>query len=103
VSTEITPFKGCRQNTCAPTRVVRRFVKPGHVAEIHERTVTSFNALEFIVFIDGCLRYSELFHGKRLADYRSTLNARLMQFTAKGWIEQISSENGVEEFGKRQI
>ena len=46
-------------------------------------------AVEFIVFIDGVLRYSQLFHGKKLTDYPSTLNARAKQFAEKGWIEQV--------------
>lgn len=92
---DITPFKGRTQHSPTPTRIVRRFTKSGHVAEIHERAIAAFNAVEFIVFIDGVLRYSQLFHGKKLTDYPSTLNARANQFTDKGWIEQVSSVHGL--------
>ena len=52
-------------------RVLRRFTKPsGHWAEIRERKVTQFHALEFLVFVDG-LRWleSQLFHDGREAEY----------------------------------
>lgn len=46
-------------------RVLRRFTKPGHWAEIRERQVTMFNAIEFIVFVDDSLLESQMFHGGR--------------------------------------
>lgn len=91
MSSNITPFKGRIDRACATTRAVNRFVKSGHVAEIHERTVAEFGAVELIVFIDGELRYSQLFHGQQLTDYRPNVKARAKQFADKGWIEQPPS------------
>jgi len=63
---DITPFAGRRQTATAPVRVLHRFTKPGgHWAEIRERTVTQFKAIEFIVFVDGSLLESQMFRGKR--------------------------------------
>ena len=57
------PFKGRTVPTPDPMRVLHRFTKPGgHWAEIRERIVTQFSALEFFVFVDGSLLESELFH-----------------------------------------
>ena len=44
------PFKGRTTNVTAPMRVLHRFTKPGgHSAEIRERNVTQFRAIEYIV------------------------------------------------------
>jgi hypothetical protein len=75
-------------------RVLRRFTKPGdHVAEIRERTVTTFKALEWMVFVDGSLLESELFHGERLPLYQSALDARVAQFVHGGWSEEQVPSN----------
>lgn len=67
-------------------RVLYRFEKPGgHWAEIRERTVTTFRAIEYIVFVDGSLLESELFHNGREAQYPVALEARIKQFTDHGW------------------
>lgn len=67
---DVNPFKGRRINAPAPMRVLHRFTKPGgHWAEIRERTVTTFRAIEYIVFVDGSLLESELFHSGREAEY----------------------------------
>lgn len=84
-----TPFKGRVLSTAVPTRVLHRFTRPGHVAEIRERTVSVFAALEWLVFIDGCLTESRLFHGARLARYQLELDARIAQFVDAGWIEEV--------------
>ena len=64
-----------------PVRVLHRFTKPGgHVAEIRERTVTSFKALEWLVFIDGSLTESQMFHAARLDRYQPELELRIAQF-----------------------
>ena len=50
-------------------RVLHRFTKPGgHWAEIRERNVTTFRAIEYIVFMDGSLLEGELFHNGREAE-----------------------------------
>ena len=68
-------------------RLVRRFLKPGHVAEIRERTVVQIHAFEFFVFIDGQLGESRMFHGDRLGSYAAELHERYAQFHEGGWIE----------------
>ena len=83
-----TPFRGRVTHTVAPMRVLRQFVKPGHVAQICERTVPAFSGLEYIVLVDESLLDSELFHGARLKDYSQALEARAKQFLDDAWIEQ---------------
>src|SRR5688572_22849967 len=83
-----TPFVGRRVNLSPPMRVLHRFTKHGgHWAEIRERSVTTFRGIEFMVFMDGSLLDSEMFHGQRLAEYPSALAARIRQFVVGGWIE----------------
>jgi len=70
-------------------RVLHRFTKPGgHWAEIRERKVTPFPAIEFFVFIDDRLLESQMFHGARLAESPSALAAVIAQYVDDGWIEQ---------------
>ncbi len=84
----VNPFKGRTASTHAPMRVLHRFTKPGgHWAEIRERNVTNLRAIEFIVFVDGSLLESQLFHNGREALYPAELEARIKQFTDGGWIE----------------
>ena len=90
MGSDTTPFKGRISTTIMPTRLLRRFTRTGHVAEIRERTVTTFNAIEFIVFIDGSLIESELFHGGRLEEYEPALAVRVKQFNDDGWLEQLT-------------
>lgn len=88
MGSDVTPFKGRLASVGLPSRVLKRFGKAGHVAEIRERTVTSFSAFEFIVFVDGSLLESQMFHGTRLKEYGPALTARAKQFSDNGWIEQ---------------
>lgn len=84
-----TPFRGRRNTAPLPTRTLYRFEEPGgHWAEIRERKVSTFGALEFLVSMDGSLLESELFHGGRLPGYREALEARIAQFVDGGWIEE---------------
>lgn len=86
--TDITPVRGRTAHVNAPMRTLRRFTKPGgHSAQICERTVTQVAALEFIVFVDGSLLESELFHHGREAQYPAALEARIKQFIDSGWTE----------------
>lgn len=72
----------------------------GHVAEIRERIVTTFKALEWLVFVDGSLTESQMFHGARLDRYQSELEIRIAQFTDAGWIEDVgSTESGPKSSG----
>jgi hypothetical protein len=96
-----TPFEGKGDGPPAPMLVLRRFCKAGHVAEIRERSVTSFRAIEFIVFIDEQLQESQMFHGARLALYAIELEARCNQFTEGGWVEDPSAR-AVSKFGHVQ-
>jgi len=87
--TDVTPFKGRIVNSPVPQRVLHRFVKPGgHWAEIRERKVTAFQAIEFIVFVDGWLLDSMMFHGARVAEYPKELAIRIAQFVDGGWVEE---------------
>src|SRR5688572_20502266 len=85
---DATPFRGHRLDAVVPMRVLHRFTKPGHVAEILERTVTQLHALEYLVFIDDQLSESQMFHGARVELYASELEARIQQFVDAGWVEQ---------------
>ena len=71
----------------ASMRLVRRYLKPGHVAEIRERTVVQIGAFEFFVFVNGTLIESQLFHGERLGSYADELQACCAEFCDGGWIE----------------
>lgn len=89
---EFNPFKGRTTTVAARMRTVRRFSKAGgHWAEIREREVTKLKAFEFLVFVDGSLLESQLFHGARAHDYPKELTARINQFLESGWIEEASN------------
>ena len=88
MGSDVTPFKGRSASTRVETRLVRQFSKGSRVAEIRERTVSTFQAIEFIVFIDGSLLESQMFHGRRLEEYGPALEVRAKQLTDDGWIEQ---------------
>lgn len=82
-----TPFRGRIRHESIPTRTLYRFEKPGgHWAEIRERKIAPFGGLEYIVYMDGSLLDSELFHGARIAEYPAGLAARIKQFTDGGWV-----------------
>ena len=80
-------FKGRILNPSALMRVLHRLTKPGHWAEIRERKVTMFRAIEYIVFMDGLLLDSMLFHNGREAEYPKALAIRIAQFVEGGWVE----------------
>lgn len=85
MSDDFTPFRGSTVQAEIPMRVLHRFTKPnGHWAEIREREVTQFAAIEFIVFVDGALLDSELFHHGRQVDYPAALAKRIAQFIEGG-------------------
>ena len=87
------PFKGRTVNPTPPMRRLHRFTQPGgHWAEIRERKVTQFRALEFLVFADGSLLESQMFHNGREAEYPRELDARIEQFIDGGW-EPVPSES----------
>jgi hypothetical protein len=88
VMSDITPFKGRNAVPAAPMRLVRRFAKAGRIVEIHERTVMSLEAVEFVILIDSTLRESQMFHGHRLEEYATALAVRVKQLTDSGWMEQ---------------
>lgn len=91
-----TPFAGKRAGAHAPMRVLHRFRKGRHVAEIVERKVTQFHAIEFLVFIDNGLTEGQMFHGSRLASYQPELQARCAQFRGGGWIEDPTEQPVVQ-------
>jgi len=82
-----TPFEGKRVTAPVPTRVIRRFCKPAHVAEIRERKVTTFRALEWLLFVDGQLLETRLYHGARLRAYAGELDECTVDLQKNGWIE----------------
>lgn len=69
-------------------RVLHRFNKLGHCAEIRERTVTQFRAIEFLVFIDDLLLESQMFHGGREVEYADAVADRIRSFTDRGWTQE---------------
>ena len=86
------PFKGKMATTSVPMTVLHRFTKPGgRWAEIRERKVTQFHALEFLVFVDGGLLETQMFHGARLAEYPVALAAVIQQYESAGWLEEQRS------------
>jgi hypothetical protein len=85
---DITPFKGERLTAAPPMRVLHRFTKNGHVVEVRERKVTHFRALEFIVFFDGQLQESQLFHHGRELEYPAALAACVAQYVDGGWKQE---------------
>lgn len=82
-----TPFDGKRAELRVPTRVIRRFTKPGHVAEIRERQVTTFRALEWLLFVDGSMIESRMYHGARARAYPHELEDCCSDLKKNGWIE----------------
>lgn len=83
-----TPGGRAAVNVPVPMRVLYRFTKPGgHVAEIKERRITSFEALEWMEFIDGNLIESRMYHGERVPFYGAELLERIELLAADGWVE----------------
>ena len=69
-------------------RVLHRFTKPdGHWAEIRSRNVNQFGALEFLVFVDGSLLFTQEFDSAHEDEYLAALASRIAQFVEEGWIE----------------
>ena len=68
-------------------RVLRRYTKPGHTAEIRERIVTDGRGVKFLAFLDGVLLESRFFPQWREHDYPEALAARIKDFGDGGWIE----------------
>lgn len=70
-----------------PMRVLRRFQKPGHVAEIQQCVVSQYRAFEYLIYFDGRFTGSQMFHVARVKVYPDELDARVKQFTSDGWVE----------------
>jgi hypothetical protein len=71
-------------------RVLHRFTKPdGHWAEIRSRNVNAFDALVFLVFVDGSLLFTQEFDRGREDEYLAALASRIAQFVEEGWIETL--------------
>lgn len=86
-----TPVRGRTTQVSAPMRVLHRFTKPGgHWAEIRERKVSQWQALEFLVYVNGHMQESWMFHGARLDDYPGELAKRRAWFVEDGWTEDVS-------------
>ena len=93
------PFKPRAITATPPTRVLRRFTKPGgHWAEIRERNATQPDAVEMFVFINGSLLVSQILRTERKSEYPQELQTRIKQFTDEGWIEERRiEERRIEE------
>jgi hypothetical protein len=76
-------------------RVIARFVKVGSTAEIREREVTMFKALEWLVYVNGSITESRMYHGERVKDYGLELLARKGCFFEDGWIETPNDDHGL--------
>ena len=74
-------------SNAVPLRLVYRFLRPGHVAEIRERTVSQIRGFEFLVFINGSLIESQMFHDDRIGMYAHELQACCARFRDGGWME----------------
>jgi hypothetical protein len=71
----------------APMRVLHRLEKSdGHWAEIRERQVAELQALEVLVFVDGSMLVSQLFHSGRAAECPDAIATRVKEFMDGGWI-----------------
>jgi len=68
-------------------RVLRRYTKPGHTADIRERAVTDFCGVQFLAFLDGELLGSRFFPQWRERDYPEALAARIKGFVDGGWVD----------------
>ena len=71
-----------------PERVLIRFTKDGHWAEIRERkrSLRRFSdVIEFVVFVNGSLVGGEMFQPERHTEYLASLDSRIQQFTESGW------------------
>lgn len=82
------PFKGRRVDVPVPTRVIRRFTNPRRcTAEIRERVITQFEALEWLLYIDGALVESRMYYGARSPLYGPELAEVVNDLKANGWEE----------------
>ncbi|CAB4177480.1 hypothetical protein UFOVP998_60 [uncultured Caudovirales phage] len=86
-----TPFEGQRINVPVAMRVISRFHKPGRVAEIRERRVTTLHAIEWLLFVEDNLIETRLYHGARLAAYAGELEDVREGLRSKGWAEDLSA------------
>lgn len=92
---DITPFAGPRQTSSAAMIVLYRFTRGGgRSVEIRERKVAQWQALEYLVFLDGHLVESQMFHGSRVAEYPAALAARVKDYQDDGWQEEPQTKAG---------
>lgn len=83
-----TRYKGKRDTPSPTGTVLHRFTKPGRVMEIRERKVAQWPSLQVLVFVDGSLLESQMFHGGKEREYPEALATRIAQFVEGGWREQ---------------
>jgi hypothetical protein len=77
-------------------RVLYRFDgADGHWAEIRDRKVTQFNSVEVLVFVDGSLVVSQLFHDSREAEYVDALQTRVKELTDDGWTRSAAAQDAM--------
>ena len=53
-----------------------------------------FERSKYLVFIDGQLSASQMFHGERLERYLPELEARIAQFLEGGWFAEPITDEG---------
>jgi hypothetical protein len=93
--TDSLPFKGRMVRVSIPMRTIHRFTKPGsHVAEIRERAITTFQAIEWMLFVDGALIETRLYHGTRTAMYPQDISQLTRDLEASGWVRDVSTFEG---------
>ena len=73
-------------------RVLHRFTKAGHVAEIRELVVTQLRAIEFLICVDGSVLVSQLFHSGRQVEYPAAIATRIKELLDDGWSEERVSQ-----------
>jgi hypothetical protein len=73
-------------------RVLYRFTKHGHVAEIREHIVTQFRAIELLIYVDGSALVSQLFRSGNEGDYLAVIATRIKELIDDGWSEERVSQ-----------
>lgn len=85
MAAEYTPFTGQRLNVVQPTRTLHRLRRGEAIAEIRERAVTPYQAVEWLLFVGADLIESRMYHGERAPLYAAELAQVVADLQAKGW------------------
>ena len=88
----VNPFKGRTITSTPAMRVLHRFTKHGHVAELREHIVTQFRAIELLIYVDGSALVSQLFRSGREVEYLAVIATRIKELIDDGWSEERVSQ-----------